>query len=41
MLDMDSAGDSDDDRRMGMGAFAAVEDWDDRILEDLNGKRVA
>ena len=41
MLNMDPAGSSDDDdRRMGMGAFAAVEDWDDRILEDLNGKPV-
>jgi hypothetical protein len=38
MLDMDGGSDSDeDDRRMGMGAFAAVEDWDARISEDLAG----
>ncbi len=26
---------------MGMGAFAAVEDWDERILEDLSGAPAA
>ena len=40
MLDMAPGSDSDeDDRRMGMGAFAAVEDWDARISEDLAGVR--
>ena len=42
MLDVDPEGSSDeDDRRMGMSAFAAVEDWDERILEDLSGASAA
>jgi len=42
MLDVDAEDSSDeDDRRMGMGAFAAVEDWDARIQEDLSGAPAA
>ena len=42
MLDVESASSSDegDDRRMGMSAFAAADDWDERIQDDIAAEGV-
>ena len=39
MLEGASSGSSDDDgRQVGMGAFAAADDWDSRIDQDLTAQ---
>lgn len=42
MLDVESATSSDeeDDRRMGMNAFASADDWDARIQDDIAAEGV-